>query len=161
MSRTTIGARRWSVCATSTPHGFRLVMKVTRQLARCARRRRRNLDSGNTLWSRRAPAIMPPLRLAVAQFTPASASSVWIPRARFLFLTDLFYPEPEGRLHSFCHANEAHHLMGCILSDASCTTWFMDEVIRETDYGRSQRLTLVQFEPAPHCSYHIQTVCAR
>lgn len=51
--------------------------------------------------------------------------------------------------------------MGRILPTASCTAWFMDEVIRETDYGRSQRSTLVQFEPAPHCSYHIQTVCAR
>lgn len=77
-----------------------------------------------------------------------------------LFLSDLFYPEPEGRLHSFCHANGAHHLMGCILSAASCTAWFMDEVIRETDYGRSQRSTLVQFEPAPHCSYHILWVSA-
>ncbi len=77
------------------------------------------------------------------------------------FIPKRFVLSGAGRLHSFCHANGAHHFMGRILPTASCAAWFMDEVIRETDYGRSQRSTLVQFEPAPHCSYHIQTVCAR
>ena len=37
-------------------------------------------------------------------------------------------------IHSFCHADGGHHLMGCILSAASCNKWFCDEILNTTDY---------------------------
>ena len=37
-------------------------------------------------------------------------------------------------IHSFCHADGGYHLMGCILSAASCNKWFCDEVLNTTDY---------------------------
>ena len=36
-------------------------------------------------------------------------------------------------LHSFCHANGKYHLMGCILSAASCNKW-LNETVFETNY---------------------------
>lgn len=39
-------------------------------------------------------------------------------------------------LHSFCHANGKYHLMGCILSAASCNKW-LNEVVFESDYSVS------------------------
>lgn len=38
-------------------------------------------------------------------------------------------------LHSFAHADGGFHLMGCILSAASCHKWFCDKVLCEKDYG--------------------------
>ncbi len=37
-------------------------------------------------------------------------------------------------LHSFCHANGKYHLMGCILSAASCNKW-LNEVVFNSDYN--------------------------
>ncbi|MBQ7739885.1 MAG: xylulokinase [Eubacterium sp.] len=37
-------------------------------------------------------------------------------------------------LHSFCHANGKYHLMGCILSAASCNKW-LNERVFETPYN--------------------------
>ena len=36
-------------------------------------------------------------------------------------------------LHSFCHANGKYHLMGCILSAASCNKW-LNETVFKTNY---------------------------
>ena len=33
-------------------------------------------------------------------------------------------------LHAFAHADGHYHLMGCMLSAASCNKWWMDEIIR-------------------------------
>ncbi|MBQ4518069.1 MAG: xylulokinase [Clostridia bacterium] len=41
-------------------------------------------------------------------------------------------------LHAFCHADGAYHLMGCILSAASCNKWFCDEVLNTKDYIAEQ-----------------------
>ena len=38
-------------------------------------------------------------------------------------------------LHSFAHADGGFHLMGCILSAASCHKWLCDKVLSEKDYG--------------------------
>ena len=37
-------------------------------------------------------------------------------------------------LHSFDHADGGYHLMGCMLSAASCAGWWMDKVISSTDF---------------------------
>lgn len=41
-------------------------------------------------------------------------------------------------LHSFAHADGRYHLMGCMLSAASCNKWWMDDIIGTKDYGREQ-----------------------
>ena len=41
-------------------------------------------------------------------------------------------------LHSFCHADGNYHLMGCMLSAASCNKWFMEEILGDKDYAGIQ-----------------------
>lgn len=49
-----------------------------------------------------------------------------------------FGVDKNNALHAFCDANGAYHLMGCMLSAASCNKWWMDEIIRTNDYGKEQ-----------------------
>ena len=41
-------------------------------------------------------------------------------------------------LHSFAHADGGYHLMGCILSAASCNQWWMEEILGTTAYDAQQ-----------------------
>lgn len=41
-------------------------------------------------------------------------------------------------LHSFAHADGTYHLMGCMLSAASCNKWWMDDIIGTQDYAGEQ-----------------------
>ena len=41
-------------------------------------------------------------------------------------------------LHAFAHADGGWHLMGCMLSAASCNKWWMDEILRTAEYGKEQ-----------------------
>ncbi|MBE7030435.1 MAG: xylulokinase [Ruminococcaceae bacterium] len=41
-------------------------------------------------------------------------------------------------LHSFCHSDGGYHLMGCILSAASCNKWFYEEILKTDDYSGEQ-----------------------
>ena len=41
-------------------------------------------------------------------------------------------------LHAFAHADGHYHLMGCMLSAASCNKWWMDEIIGTKDYAKEQ-----------------------
>ena len=41
-------------------------------------------------------------------------------------------------LHAFAHADGGYHLMGCMLSAASCNKWLMDEIYKTTDYAGEQ-----------------------
>ena len=50
-----------------------------------------------------------------------------------------FGVDSNNALHSFDHADGAYHLMGCMLSAASCNKWWMDEIIRTKDYGTEQK----------------------
>lgn len=43
-------------------------------------------------------------------------------------------------LHSFDHADGTYHLMGCMLSAASCNKWWMEEIIGSSDYTAEQEL---------------------
>ncbi len=49
-----------------------------------------------------------------------------------------FGVDENNALHSFCHADGGYHLMGCMLSAASCNKWFCDEVLKTKDYGVEQ-----------------------
>lgn len=42
-------------------------------------------------------------------------------------------------LHSFAHADGNYHLMGCMLSAASCNKWWMDDIIGTQDYPVEQK----------------------
>ncbi|MCI8530582.1 MAG: xylulokinase [Lachnospiraceae bacterium] len=42
-------------------------------------------------------------------------------------------------LHSFAHADGSFHLMGCMLSAASCNKWWMDDIIGTKDYESQQK----------------------
>jgi xylulokinase len=48
--------------------------------------------------------------------------------------TDKFAMDPANSMHSFAHANGKYHFLGCMLSGAACNKWWMDEIIRDTDY---------------------------
>ena len=42
-------------------------------------------------------------------------------------------------LHSFAHADGRYHLMGCMLSAASCNKWFMEDILGSSDYAGVQQ----------------------
>ncbi len=45
-----------------------------------------------------------------------------------------FGVDPNNALHSFDHADGSFHLMGCMLSAASTKKWWMEDILRTTDY---------------------------
>ena len=50
-----------------------------------------------------------------------------------------FGVDENNALHSFDHADGHYHLMGCMLSAASCNKWWMDEIIGTKDYAEEQK----------------------
>lgn len=50
-----------------------------------------------------------------------------------------FGVDKNNALHAFAHADGHYHLMGCMLSAASCNKWWMDEIIGTTDYAAEQK----------------------
>ena len=50
-----------------------------------------------------------------------------------------FGVDSHNALHSFAHADGSYHLMGCMLSAASCNKWWMDEIIGTKDYAAEQQ----------------------
>ncbi len=50
-----------------------------------------------------------------------------------------FGVDENNALHSFCHADGYYHLMGCMLSAASCNKWWMDDIIGTEDYAAEQK----------------------
>ncbi|MCR5431180.1 MAG: xylulokinase [Lachnospiraceae bacterium] len=57
-----------------------------------------------------------------------------------VFISSKNYAENDNNaIHYFDHADGCYHLMGCMLSAASCNKWFMDEIIRTKDYAGEQK----------------------
>ena len=52
--------------------------------------------------------------------------------------SDKFGVDPHNALHSFAHADGGYHLMGCMLSAASCNKWWMDDISGDADYAAEQ-----------------------
>ncbi len=52
--------------------------------------------------------------------------------------SDKFGVDKNNALHAFAHADGHYHLMGCMLSAASCNKWWMEDIIGTTDYGKEQ-----------------------
>ena len=51
---------------------------------------------------------------------------------------DEFSVDENNSLHSFAHANGKHHLMGCILSAASCNKWWMEDILNTDNFSAEQ-----------------------
>lgn len=49
-----------------------------------------------------------------------------------------FGVDQNNALHSFAHADGHFHLMGCMLSAASCNKWWMEDIIGTKEYGKEQ-----------------------
>ncbi len=49
-----------------------------------------------------------------------------------------FCVDENNALHAFAHADGSWHLMGCMLSAASCNKWWMDDILGTSDYGAEQ-----------------------
>ena len=49
-----------------------------------------------------------------------------------------FGVDENNALHSFDHADGNFHLMGCMLSAASCNKWWMDEILQTKEYAKEQ-----------------------
>ncbi len=49
-----------------------------------------------------------------------------------------FGVDKNNALHAFAHADGHYHLMGCMLSAASCNKWWMDTIIETKEYQKEQ-----------------------
>lgn len=49
-----------------------------------------------------------------------------------------FGVDENNALHSFAHADGNYHLMGCMLSAASCNKWWSEEILKTKDFGAEQ-----------------------
>lgn len=49
-----------------------------------------------------------------------------------------FRADPNHALHAFAHADGGYHLMGCMLSAASCNKWWVTDILGETDLTKEQ-----------------------
>ena len=57
-----------------------------------------------------------------------------------VFITnDHFCVDNKNALHSFAHADGNFHLMGCILSAASCNKWFLEDILNSKDYAQCEK----------------------
>ena len=52
--------------------------------------------------------------------------------------SEKFGVDKNNALHAFAHADGHYHLMGCMLSAASCNKWWMDEIIGTKEYAKEQ-----------------------
>lgn len=58
-----------------------------------------------------------------------------------VFITsDKFKVDYDNALHSFVHADGNYHLMGCVLSAASCNRWWLEEILSSKDYNEFEGL---------------------
>ena len=49
--------------------------------------------------------------------------------------SEKFGVDPRNGLHAFAHADGRWHLMGCMLSAASCNKWLMEDIFKTSDYA--------------------------
>ena len=57
-----------------------------------------------------------------------------------LFISsEQFRFDPNCALHSFAHADGHYHLMGCMLSAASCNQWWVKEILQADSFSEEQK----------------------
>ena len=52
--------------------------------------------------------------------------------------SEQFRVDPHNALHAFAHADGGYHLMGCMLSAASCNKWLCEEILKTSDFADEQ-----------------------
>ena len=52
--------------------------------------------------------------------------------------SEKFGVDPMNGLHAFAHADGKYHLMGCMLSAASCNKWFCEDILKTADFPAEQ-----------------------
>ncbi|WP_276797686.1 xylulokinase, partial [Ruminococcus champanellensis] len=52
--------------------------------------------------------------------------------------SEKFGVDDTNALHAFAHADGGYHLMGCMLSAASCNKWLMEDIFKTSDYAAEQ-----------------------
>lgn len=52
--------------------------------------------------------------------------------------SEKFGVDSTNGLHAFAHADGGWHLMGCMLSAASCNKWFCEDILKTTDFVAEQ-----------------------
>ena len=52
--------------------------------------------------------------------------------------SEKFGVDDTNALHAFAHADGGYHLMGCMLSAASCNKWLTEDILGTTDYAAEQ-----------------------
>ena len=52
--------------------------------------------------------------------------------------SEQFRVDPFNALHAFAHADGGFHLMGCMLSAASCNKWLCEDILHTADYAGEQ-----------------------
>lgn len=68
-----------------------------------------------------------------------SACNISIGTSGTIFISsEKFGVDPNNALHSFAHADGNYHLMGCMLSAASCNKWWLETVMGTADYAGEQ-----------------------
>lgn len=50
-----------------------------------------------------------------------------------------FGVDKNNALHSFAHADGSYHLMGCMLSAASCNKWWMEDILKTKNFADEQK----------------------
>ncbi len=53
--------------------------------------------------------------------------------------SDRFGVDPNNALHAFAHADGGWHLMGCMLSAASCNKWWCEDILGTDNYPAEQK----------------------
>ena len=76
---------------------------------------------------------------AVGTATVGSGCNISLGTSGTIFLPSrTFGVDEHNALHSFAHADGKYHLMGCMLSAASCNKWWMEDILRTKDYNKEQ-----------------------
>lgn len=52
--------------------------------------------------------------------------------------SEIFGVDPNNALHAFAHADGGWHLMGCMLSAASCNKWLLEDILGTDDHAGEQ-----------------------
>ncbi len=57
-----------------------------------------------------------------------------------IFISEEFYTvDKNNSVHSFAHADGKYHMLGCILSAASCFKWWVNDILRSDKYDEIQK----------------------
>ena len=67
--------------------------------------------------------------------------------------SEQFRVDPHNALHAFAHADGGFHLMGCMLSAASCNKWWMEDILHDGDYAAAQEAIVPEKLGPSHVFY--------